>query len=230
MLRPLFEHIVTSCSQTNGLWREFEPWEFESLRDLIILPMASSQLSTYAALIVGSLCIGYWAGVGSTLPITRSSNLPSSPELLEPVAPENRDDESESEDDIPENDLSKVEPSADEDCKLVLVVRTDLGMTSGKIAAQCSHATLACYKALSKTNPKLLRHWERTGQTKIAVRCASEDELLLLQATAQSLNVCARSIQDAGRTQIAAGSRTVLGVGPAPVRLVNQVTGKLKLL
>ncbi|KAH9996585.1 peptidyl-tRNA hydrolase PTH2-domain-containing protein [Russula vinacea] len=110
----------------------------------------------------------------------------------------------------------------------VLVVRSDLNMSTGKVAAQ--HATLACYKALSQTNPSLLRHWERTGQTKIALRCDSEDEMLLLQAQAQSLNICARSIQDAGRTQIAAGSRTVLGIGPAPVRLVNQVTGLLRLL
>ncbi|QRV86582.1 peptidyl-tRNA hydrolase 2 [Ceratobasidium sp. AG-Ba] len=103
-------------------------------------------------------------------------------------------------------------------------------MSSGKIAAQCGHATLACYKALSAANPALLKHWERTGQAKIALKCNSEEELLTLQALAQSLNLCARSIQDAGRTQIAAGSRTVLGIGPGPVSLINQVTGKLKLL
>lgn len=69
-------------------------------------------------------------------------------------------------------------------------------------------------------------------QTKVALRCSDEEELLLLQAKAQSLNLCARSIQDAwvllavvfvhvlifycfrGRTQVAAGSRTVLGIGP----------------
>ncbi|KIJ07926.1 hypothetical protein PAXINDRAFT_164529 [Paxillus involutus ATCC 200175] len=101
-------------------------------------------------------------------------------------------------------------------------------MTKGKIAAQ--HATLACYKALMKTNPQLVQHWERTGQAKIALRGSSEDELLELEAIAKSLNLCARSILDAGRTQIAAGSRTVLGIGPAPVDLINQVTGHLKLL
>ncbi|EMD41717.1 hypothetical protein CERSUDRAFT_79352 [Gelatoporia subvermispora B] len=103
-------------------------------------------------------------------------------------------------------------------------------MTTGKIAAQCGHATLACYKALSNTNPELLRHWERTGQAKIALKASSEDELLELEAVAKSLNLCARSILDAGRTQIAAGSRTVLGIGPGPVELINRVTGKLKLL
>ncbi|KAF9520631.1 hypothetical protein BS47DRAFT_1287079 [Hydnum rufescens UP504] len=123
-----------------------------------------------------------------------------------------------------------IKPGAFEECKLVLVVRTDLGMTKGKIAAQCSHATLACYKSLMKSNPALVKHWERIGQAKIALRCDSEDELVLLQATAQSLNLCAQSIQDAGRTQIAAGSTTVLGIGPGPVDLINQVTGHLKLL
>lgn len=37
---------------------------------------------------------------------------------------------------------------------------------------------------------------------------------LELQAIALSLGLPAQTIQDAGRTQIAAGSRTVLGVGP----------------
>ncbi|KAI1809498.1 PTH2-domain-containing protein [Poronia punctata] len=122
-----------------------------------------------------------------------------------------------------------------EECKLVLVVRTDLGMTKGKIAAQCSHATLACYKKLSRAAPKsvqagILRRWERLGQAKIAVQVKSEDELLTLMAKARSLGVTAEVIQDAGRTQIDPGSLTVLGVGPAPKSVVDQVTGGLKLL
>ena len=35
---------------------------------------------------------------------------------------------------------------------------------------------------------------------------------------------------DAGRTQIAAGSQTVLAVGPAPKSVVDAITGHLKLL
>ncbi|KAJ2895535.1 peptidyl-tRNA hydrolase PTH2-domain-containing protein [Zalerion maritima] len=125
-----------------------------------------------------------------------------------------------------------------EECKLVLVVRTDLGMTKGKIAAQCSHATLACYKKISSkaiTNPTspeaaLLRRWERQGQAKIAVQCKSQDEIMELMGMARSLGITSECIHDAGRTQIEAGSLTVLGVGPAPKSLVNQVTGNLKLL
>jgi peptidyl-tRNA hydrolase, PTH2 family len=102
---------------------------------------------------------------------------------------------------------------------------------TGKIAAQCSHATLACYKDLLQHPPsaQLLSRWEGAGQAKIAVQVKSEDELTLLQARAMSLGLCARVIHDAGRTQIAAGSATVLGVlGPKSV--VDQVTGGLKLL
>jgi peptidyl-tRNA hydrolase len=147
-------------------------------------------------------------------------------------------------------------PGNNEECKLVLVVRTDLGMTKGgvlsfttmyylkqlaantvlwyigKIAAQCGHATLACYKVFLHKSPNspVLRRWERYGQAKVAVQVKSEDELLMLQAQAISLGVCAQVIHDAGRTQIASGSATVLGVGPAPKSVVDQVTGHLKLL
>ncbi|KAH9434487.1 hypothetical protein MCOR02_006488 [Pyricularia oryzae] len=137
-----------------------------------------------------------------------------------------------------DKDAVEVNAGADEkeECKLVLVVRTDLGMTKGKIAAQCSHATLACYKVLSRAATKsdaaarLLRRWERMGQAKIALQVKSQEELEELQGVAHSLGVTAEAIHDAGRTQIAAGSMTVLGVGPAPKSLVDQITGKLKLL
>ena len=102
---------------------------------------------------------------------------------------------------------------------------------AGKIAAQCGHATLACYKALVNHPPsaKLLSRWEYGGQPKIAVQVKSEEELQTLQALAVSLGLCAKIIHDAGRTQIAAGSATVLGIlGPKSV--VDQVTGHLKLL
>lgn len=138
------------------------------------------------------------------------------------------DEDLEEEDD--DKELKGFEGSREE-VKLMLAVRTDLGMTKGKIAAQCGHATLACYKALLNHTPStgLLKRWENNGQPKIAVQVKSEEELMTLQALAQSLGLCARVIHDAGRTQIAAGSATVLGVlGPKSV--VDQVTGQLKLL
>ncbi|KAJ1930790.1 Peptidyl-tRNA hydrolase protein 2, mitochondrial, partial [Linderina pennispora] len=57
----------------------------------------------------------------------------------------------------------------------------------------------------------------------------SEEEMLELQRKAASLGLVAQSICDAGRTQIASGSRTVLGIGPGPISLVDKVSGHLKL-
>jgi peptidyl-tRNA hydrolase len=68
-----------------------------------------------------------------------------------------------------------------------------------------------------------------SGQAKVALQCKSEDELLILQAAAISLSLTAKVIHDAGRTQIAEGSATVLGIGPGPKSIIDQVTGGLKL-
>lgn len=53
--------------------------------------------------------------------------------------------------------------------KLVLVIRTDLKMGKGKIAAQCAHAAVAAYKAATKY-PEFLYAWEKCGQAKITVK------------------------------------------------------------
>ncbi|KAH9890925.1 peptidyl-tRNA hydrolase II [Cubamyces lactineus] len=196
--------------------------------------LSTAQSVVFAASLVASLSAGYvlgaWVNHGRKI---GNESAPVPPPVSDVAKPTKKDDEEESEseeEDLADGDLSAIKPGFLEPCKMVLVVRTDLGMTTGKIAAQCGHATLACYKILQKTNPGLLKHWERTGQAKIALKANSEDELLELEAMAKSLNLAARSIVDAGRTQIAAGSRTVLGIGPAPVELVNKVTGKLRLL
>ena len=75
----------------------------------------------------------------------------------------------------------------------------------------------------------MVQRWEAGGQAKVALQVKSEEELLMLQAAALSLSLTAKVIHDAGRTQIAAGSATVLGVGPGPKSVVDQVTGSLKL-
>eukprot|EP00898_Chlorokybus_atmophyticus_P002580 jgi/Chlat1/3322/Chrsp22S03475 len=116
------------------------------------------------------------------------------------------------------------------DIKMVLVVRNDLKMGKGKVAAQCSHATMGAYKRLLKRRPQMLKAWERCGQAKVVVKCETEEEMLRLQETAREAKLPTYDVIDAGRTQIAAGSRTVLAVGPGPVELIDAITGHLKLL
>ncbi|XP_043861122.1 peptidyl-tRNA hydrolase 2, mitochondrial [Dromiciops gliroides] len=113
--------------------------------------------------------------------------------------------------------------------KMILVVRTDLKMGKGKVAAQCSHAAVSAYKQVQRRNPELLKQWEYCGQPKVVVKAPDEESLAELLTHAKVLGLTVSLIQDAGRTQIEPGSRTVLGIGPGPADLIDKVTGHLKL-
>ncbi|CAN8260591.1 unnamed protein product [Cochlearia groenlandica] len=113
--------------------------------------------------------------------------------------------------------------------KMVLVVRNDLKMGKGKIAAQCSHATLGLYKKLHQRAPKALNRWEYCAQPKVVVKIESEEEMLVLKERAKSLKLPTHITIDAGKTQIAPDSRTVMAI-LGPVDVVDDVTGGLKLM
>ncbi|GAV90460.1 PTH2 domain-containing protein [Cephalotus follicularis] len=115
-----------------------------------------------------------------------------------------------------------------EDFKLVLIVRNDLKMGKGKIAAQCSHATVGLYKKLLHRAPKALNRWEMCAQPKVVVKIDNEEDMLVLQERAKSLKLPTHITIDAGRTQIAPNSRTVMAI-LGPVEVVDDVTGGLKL-
>jgi peptidyl-tRNA hydrolase len=114
--------------------------------------------------------------------------------------------------------------------KMVLVVRKDLGMKQGKIAAQCAHASIGVYSSESRRGSKRLRAWELQGQPKVCVKADSLREIEELEQAARKLNLPTFTVQDAGRTQIDAGSVTVLAVGPGTKSKVDKVTGSQKLL
>ncbi|RPB28051.1 PTH2-domain-containing protein [Terfezia boudieri ATCC MYA-4762] len=167
-------------------------------------------LATILATSILSGAVGYYLGLGSTLLLSRdtpSSSSSSTKPTSTTTSSSSYSSATESESDTPTS-TSNIQSFSDVngECKLVLIVRTDLPMTKGKTAAQCSHATLACYKSLQRSSPSLLRRWEQAGQAKIALRGNDEEELITLQAQAQSLGITARIIHDAGRTQIAAVS------------------------
>ncbi|CAK1590579.1 unnamed protein product [Parnassius mnemosyne] len=119
---------------------------------------------------------------------------------------------------------------SDSEYKLVLVVRTDLNMGKGKIAAQCSHAAVGAFEKAQRKDPEALKTWQSTGQAKIALKTDSVDEIKRIAENAKKMGLITSLIRDAGRTQIAPNSITVLGVGPAPKDIVDKVTGHLKLL
>lgn len=114
-----------------------------------------------------------------------------------------------------------------EHLKLVLCVRSDLGMSVGKISAQVGHAV---HGAIAASSRNLLTAWEDGGSKKVVVEVGSEAELVQLQLQALSLGLVSDVVQDAGHTEVDPGTTTVLAVGPAPESSVDVVTGNLRLL
>jgi PTH2 family peptidyl-tRNA hydrolase len=144
-------------------------------------------------------------------------------------AQEDLSDRGSDSDDFESAKISNSKLDSYQEHKMVLLIRQDLEMTKGKIAAQCCHAALAAYKYMQKHQPSLLTRWEVSGQPKVTLKVKDEKEMLELITKAQEAGLCAKSIKDAGRTQIAPGSRTVASIGPGPVTLIDYITGHLKL-
>ena len=111
--------------------------------------------------------------------------------------------------------------------KQAIVIRTDLEMGKGKLCAQAAHASISAYK---KVSPKLRDEWERSGMKKIVLKVNSESELFQYFQECQRAGIPCFLIQDAGLTQIASGSPTCFGAGPAEAEGMDKILGKLKLL
>lgn len=118
----------------------------------------------------------------------------------------------------------------EEELKMVLVVRSDVGMSTGKVASQCVHAALGAYRVCQLLNPSLLEEWRSMGEKTVALRCSSETEMAQLQLQASTANIATYAVRDAGRTEVAAGCKTVLAIGPQRSDLIDSITGHLRLL
>jgi len=114
--------------------------------------------------------------------------------------------------------------------KMVIVTRQDLKLSPGKLAAQVAHAAVACALETKKVNSKWFTKWQNEGGKKAVVKVESEKDFYPLKEKAEKLKMVATVIEDAGHTEIPAGTKTVLGIGPAPDNIIDQVTGDLPLL
>lgn len=173
---------------------------------------------------------GIGLGLGLSLLVQRLTTK-SEAEKQDPGKSDDEDEWEDEEDSSEEEDEGVITKFGQGPTKMVLVVRTDLKMGKGKIAAQCCHAAVSAYKKAKVNNCKeLISAWEYDGSRKIAVKVQSEEDLLTIYALGKSVGLISSIIQDAGRTQIEPGSKTVVALGPGPEELIDQVTGHLSLL
>lgn len=114
--------------------------------------------------------------------------------------------------------------------KQALVVRMDLKIGRGKIAVQCAHAAIGAAEEARLRFPEWWHNWLREGQRKIALKVPGLDEIMKLQAESRAKHLPASLVTDMGLTQVAPGTVTCLGIGPAPARLLDPLTVDLPLL
>jgi PTH2 family peptidyl-tRNA hydrolase len=114
--------------------------------------------------------------------------------------------------------------------KQVIVVRADLKMGKGKLAAQVGHAAVSAAEEARKKRPYWWKAWLNEGQCKVALKVKSLAELLGLQREAIKMKLPQSLITDRGLTQLPPGTVTCLSIGPAPSTQIDMITGKLPLL
>ena len=113
--------------------------------------------------------------------------------------------------------------------KQVIVVRTDLDMGKGKIAAQVGHACVLGAEYVRKSKPDWFSEWWK-GQEKIVLKVSNLKELEQVKQGAIEIGVPWSEVTDAGHTQIAPGTVTCISLGPAPEEKIDKITGDLKLM
>ena len=135
--------------------------------------------------------------------------------------------------------------------KMMIVMRRDLKMRKGKIAAQAGHACIdAILMALSKegrlndfetTNDGIalrdtdkpatpLSDWFKYGCAKICVYVDSEEQLIDIAEKAKEKGIIAAVITDAGMTEFhGVPTKTCLALEPLPAEIADELTGNLPL-
>lgn len=111
--------------------------------------------------------------------------------------------------------------------KQIIVMRADLNMSRGKIAAQACHASLGAYK---KADERALKKWEMEGEKKVVLKVNSLEELFEIYELVKVTNLPIYLVHDAGHTEIPKATVTCLGIGPDDDDKIDKVTQELKLL
>jgi PTH2 family peptidyl-tRNA hydrolase len=107
-------------------------------------------------------------------------------------------------------------------------------LRTGKIVAQCSHASMAFLTKRIENKEDLSnvqKEWLKNSFVKVCVYVDSEEELLEIQKNAIENNVECHLVTDKGLTEFNnVPTNTCLALGPDYSENLNKISGHLKLL
>lgn len=110
--------------------------------------------------------------------------------------------------------------------KMYIVVNSDLDMRKGKLCAQVGHAVAAWTRRLEARPTEAYAQWVQNMEPKIVLKADQKTMDQLCAKYSDKLEV----VTDAGKTQVPAGSMTVVAFPPLPLTDQPPEIKQLKLL
>ncbi len=114
--------------------------------------------------------------------------------------------------------------------KQVILLRMDLKLPKGKIAAQVGHACVEATLRGIKSNKDIVSRWREEGMKKVVLKIQDEKEMLKHMQEAKDAGLITAIITDAGRTIVEPGTRTCCAIGPGDEETIDRITKRLSLL
>lgn len=111
--------------------------------------------------------------------------------------------------------------------KQVIIIRNDLKLPKGKMAAQAAHASV---EAVLRSDRDIVKEWRSEGMGKIVVKAEDKKELYKFLQEAKDSGLVTALITDAGKTVVAPGTETCMAIGPDDEEKIDSITGTLKLM
>lgn len=116
----------------------------------------------------------------------------------------------------------------------VIIVRSDLKMSKGKLATQVAHASIGTVLCNVQVDDfaeysDIVHKWLKEGQRKIVVSGRDVEHLRTLQSSARSLDIPNFLVEDFGLTEFSEPTITCLGLGPCKIEHMNLITKDLPL-
>ncbi len=119
-------------------------------------------------------------------------------------------------------------PTPPTDVKMVLVLRGELRMSPVRAAVQAADAAVRASGVAARRRPAWAEAWGRSGQRKILLLAPTLAELEAIEREAAARGIPSAMVEEAGSDEVAPGTKTCLGLGPASASEIDPITGDLE--